>query len=56
MNSRTRLSRFWLITAMFFCAVAGLQAQSNVTVFATGLNNPRCLKFVPDGFLYVAEG
>lgn len=28
----------------------------SVTVFAAGLNNPRGLKFGPDGYLYVAEG
>jgi len=30
--------------------------KANVTVFATGLNNPRGLKFGPDAHLYVAEG
>ena len=30
--------------------------QGPVTVFSTGFNNPRGLKFGPDGILYVAEG
>jgi hypothetical protein len=31
-------------------------AQADVSVFATGFNNPRGLTFGPDGNLYVAEG
>src|SRR5262249_15633798 len=31
-------------------------SANNVSLFASGLNNPRGLKFGPDGNLYVAEG
>ncbi|HET9156406.1 MAG TPA: ScyD/ScyE family protein [Myxococcaceae bacterium] len=34
----------------------GSPPQATVTVFASGLNNPRGLKFGPDGALYLAEG
>lgn len=32
------------------------EQSATVAVFATGFNNPRGLKFGPDGYLYVAEG
>lgn len=37
-------------------ALAPAALSSNATVFATGLDNPRGLKFGADGSLYVAEG
>jgi hypothetical protein len=48
-----------LLASWFLTGAAVAQSapppSSNITVFATGLNGPRGLKFGPDGMLYVAE-
>lgn len=56
---RTKI-RVWLclIAGAIIAIDAGTtyaQLSSNATVFASGLNGPRGLKFGPDGTLYIAE-
>lgn len=50
--------KLWLLLGLLTLVVMpNLLAQSaNISVFASGFNNPRGLKFGPDGYLYVAEG
>ncbi len=55
-SGRARTISFTLLSLVFVTGLAQAQLSDNVESFATGLNNPRGLKFGPDGNLYVAEG
>lgn len=55
MKNKFRVTKVWvLLGTVCLCLVPSISAQSeNVSVYFTGLNNPRGLKFGPDGNLGV---
>jgi hypothetical protein len=50
-----RLMSALCLGILLAAGLARAQLSDNVAVLATGLDNPRGLKFGPDGHLYICE-
>ena len=56
MTTTSKIAKRFLLPGMLALALAPSVLAQNISVFASGLNNPRGLIWGPDGNLYVAEG